>query len=337
MYADESHSTGENLLDPVQPVFCAAGVYVDDQLARQIVDNVKAELPEGHGEPKYTSLSKTPKGRATLLTAFNSLTEEPIRAYVADKQFMVTTKMVDVLVVELAYETGYNMYADGSHLALANLLHAGGRLMGDAAAFDRLLQTFVDAARKRTRASADDLFTAISDYQATTSPEFSHVSDVLRHTRAQADDIIAAIASGRVQDNLDPAVPCLVELCRGMGQILGDFVLVHDESKTIARNRERLLTAHEMEDPARPGHRLERVPVTAIEFSDSSAVPQLQIADWVAGAVRQWAAQRVTGLPDPFAEELEAVVMSWLLGGIWPNLSTVANPQRVEPEPPSRA
>lgn len=337
VYADESHSTGENLLDPAQPVFCAAAVYVDDGLAQQVVDAVRAKLPSGHGEPKYTALSKTPHGRAALLSAFDSLSGATIQAYVAHKQFMVTSKMIDVLVVELAHETGYNMYADGAAVALANLLHAGGRLLGDATSFDQLLQTFVDAARKRTRASADDLFAAISAYQDTTKPEFSEVSGLLQYTRTQADSIIAEIASGRVLDNLDPAVPCLVEACRGMARAIGgDFALIHDESKTLARHAEQLLAVHELEDPARPGRLLERLPLTSIGFSDSSTVPQLQIADWVAGAVRQWAAQKATGLADPFAEELEVLAMTWCLGGIWPDLSVVENPRRLGPDLPDR-
>lgn len=325
VYADESHSTGENLLDPAQPVFCAAGICVDDELARQVVDCVKATLPSGHGEPKYTSLSKTPMGREVLLSAFGSLADATIKTFVAHKQFMVTVKMVDVLVVELGHDNGYNMYADGSAFSLANLLHACGPVMGDAAAFDYMLQTFVGAARKRTRASARDLFAAIAAYQDTTCPEFSEVSVILQHTEAQAHDIIAAIASGAVQDNLDPALPCLIELCRGIGQIIGDFALVHDESRIVERSTGTLLNLDKLPDLHRPGQRLERLPATSIEFSDSSSVPQLQIADWVAGAVRQWATQKVTGQPDAFAEELDAVVMTWWLGGIWPDPDSIGN------------
>ncbi|MEU6160957.1 DUF3800 domain-containing protein [Streptomyces sp. NPDC047130] len=337
VYADESSSTGENLLDSAQPVFCAAAVFIDDGLAQQIVDAVKAALPSGHGEPKYTALSKTPHGRAALLSAFDSLSDATIRAYIAHKRFMVTAKMVDLLVVELAHENGYNMYADGSATALASLLHEAGRVLGDATSFDRLLQTFVDAARKRTRASADDLFAAISAYQFTTKPEFADISGLLQYTRTQADDIIAEIASGRVLDNLDPAVPCLVEVCRGMAEAIGDFALIHDESKTIARHAGQLLAVHELEDPARPGQPLKPLPVASIGFSDSRSVPQLQIADWVAGAVRQWATQKVTLLSDPFAQDVEELAMTWCVGGIWPDLSLVENPRRLTAEPPDGA
>lgn len=330
VYADESNSTGENLLDPAQAIFCAAGVYVDADLARGIVDDAVAQMPASLGEPKYTTLSKTLNGQSVLLKALSSLTDQTIRAYLTHKQFMVTAKMVDMLVEQLAFETGYNMYADGAAPALANMLHHFGGVCGDKDAFDHLLHTFVRAARKRSKASADELFAAMAAYQVTTDESFSGISGVLLITRAQADDIFATIASGKLLDNLDPAVPCLVELCHGLGAELGDFALVHDASKTIERQAPQLLTAHELPDPARPGQNLPRLPLTGISFSDSTSAPELQLADWVAGAVRQWATRNATGQEDPFADALEEIVQPWVLGGIWPDLETVMNPRRQE-------
>ncbi|MFJ3097918.1 DUF3800 domain-containing protein [Streptomyces hydrogenans] len=330
VYADESNSTGENLLDPAQPIFCAAGVYVDADLARSVVDGVKAQMAAPLGEPKYTLLSKTPKGRSALLTALGSLTDQTIRAYLAHKRFMVTTKLVDMLVEQLAFETGYNMYADGAAPALANMLHYAAGVSGDGDAFDRMLHTFINAARRRSKASADELFAAMAAYQATTEGPFSDISEILLHTRSQADDTFATIASGKLLDYLDPAVPCLVELCHGLGAELGDFALVHDASKTIERQAPQLLTAHELPDPARPGQNLPRLPLTGITFSDSTTAPELQLADWVAGAVRQWATRNTTGQDDPFADALEEIVQPWVLGGIWPDLESVTNPRRLD-------
>ncbi|MET7563718.1 hypothetical protein ABZS95_26490 [Streptomyces sp. NPDC005479] len=44
--------------------------------------------------------------------------------------------------------------------------------------------------------------------------------------------------------------------------------------------------------------------MTSITLSDTSTVPQLQLADWAEGAVRQRTTHLATGLPDPFAEKL---------------------------------
>jgi hypothetical protein len=310
VYADESSSTGENLLDRAQPVFCAAAVHLDDSLARQIVDDVKAQLPPTHGEPKYTALSQTGTGRDALIDAFNTLADEDILAFIAHKRFMVVTKMVDILVEEVAHETGFNLYDRDAALALANLYHLSGPVLGEANAYDRMLQTFVDAVRRRSRASAADLFSAISAYRATTKPPLTEWAELLEHTRAQADDIIRRIASGEPRDVLDPAIPCLAVVCGETGKIVGDFALVHDESKAVAQGSVFLQYLHWLPDPARPGRMMERLPVTSVAFSDSTAAPQLQRADWAAGAVRQWATNLVTSKPDPFAERLRGWSLS---------------------------
>jgi hypothetical protein len=315
VYADESNSTGENLLDAAQPVFCVAAVHISDARAQQIVDGVRAQLPSGMGEPKYTSLSRTDAGRKALITAFSALAGEQVGVYLADKRFMATAKIVDVLVVERFWRAdGYNIYANGSAVGLANLFHMAGPIAGSASAYEHLLQTFVDAVRRRSRASVDELFTAITAYLKTVKPDFVDTFGMLEFTRAEADDIVAAVASGHVQDVLDPAVPCLVSLCQDMGQRIGAFKLIHDESKTIARNASLLENLHQLPDPARPGQMMAPSPVTAITFSDSTAVPQLQIADWVAGAARQWATTLVTGRPDPFAMRLQSLVAPWRVG-----------------------
>ena len=68
VYVDESNSTGENLLDPSQPVFSLGSIILPDDLAEALVDDVVSQMPEGHGEPKYTALAKTRIGRTVLLS-----------------------------------------------------------------------------------------------------------------------------------------------------------------------------------------------------------------------------------------------------------------------------
>jgi hypothetical protein len=80
--------------------------------------------------------------------------------FVAHKRFMIVAKLVDYLAVELAHDDGYDMYADGSAVTLANLMFLVGPVLGDPAAFDAMLSTFVDALRPSRPTTLDDLFTA---------------------------------------------------------------------------------------------------------------------------------------------------------------------------------
>lgn len=116
---------------------------------------------------------------------------------------------------------------------------------------------------------------------------------------------------------LDPAVPSLYCLATTFGQNLGKFRLVHDTSKVVDRNTTRLHTVHFFPDPAREGKFMNPF-MGAIEFADSKDHPQLQVADWAAGATRQWARWMASGGGDQFSRGLEPVARPWLIDYIWP-------------------
>lgn len=327
IYVDESNSTGENLLDPAQPVFTIGAICLDDDQATTLVNDVVHQLPKGHGEPKYSILARTRRGQESLLECLASLRSARPRFYVAHKRFMIAAKMVDLLIEPMAYDNGYNMYEDGAAVGLANLLHSVGPVLGDKLAYERMLAAFVKALRWSRRATVDELFTAIDEYCDTASAEWRDTLSLFQASRGQAEWLIERGADGRFRDGLDPAIPCLVVLTYDMGQRLGPFRLVHDRSKSVARHALTLLNLDQIPNPARPGETLSSLPAVTIEFADSQAIPQLQLADWIAGAGRQWATYLVEHSVDPFAARLGPFVNNWLVGGVWPDLDAITNPR----------
>ncbi len=319
VYADESSNSGQNLLDPDQPVFALAGVHLSDELSASIVDEVRSQLPPTQGEPKYGSLARSSRGRRALKRVFEGLPEGSVRSYLLDKRFMVITKLVDVLVEPLADADGLNLYERQGGRALAELLRMGGLALGDAAAFHQMLQAFVDWVRQRV--ATDDLFTAITAYKVSIPEkhmDFASWIEVLECCRDVADATAVDLATGEQRDILDPAVPALYCLCTSFGEAVGRFRLVHDTSKVIDRNAMLLRMAHLLPDLARPGRFNDPFPAVQIDFADSTSHPQLQVADWAAGAVRQWAAHLAVGGGDRFSEELADVVQPWVVGAVWP-------------------
>ncbi|UQU66839.1 DUF3800 domain-containing protein [Couchioplanes caeruleus] len=326
VYADESNNSGENLTDLDQPVFAAAAVLMDSAAAASLVASVRAHMPANFGEAKYSALVKSGAGRQALLEAFAQLPDGSVRTYLAHKRFMIVAKMVDYLAVELAYDDGYDMYADGSALGLANLLFHVGPVAGDAAAFDQMLQTFVDALRPSKPTTVDDLFAAIAAYRGTAVEELRGQLGILQAARVQADEVFELIAEAKITDVLDPAIPCLVELCYDVGERVGPFRLVHDQSNTIARHALTLLSIEAL--PAvTPVLKLPPLPATEITFADSASTPQLQVADWVAGGSRHVADARATGKTNPFVDEVAPVAAGWVSGGVWPDADTIRTPR----------
>lgn len=212
--------------------------------------------------------------------------------------------------------TWSNLYEGKETLALANMLHLAGPVMGDADSYDRMLQAFVN--RVRQKATTDELYAAIAALKASVqSQQFAEYVEVLEYGRPVADETAAKIASQGHRDELDPAIPSLYCLATTFGQTLGKFRLVHDASKVVDRNTTRLHTVRFLPDPARPGEFMNPF-MGAIEFAGSKDHPQLQVADWAAGATRQWAQWMAGGDGDQFSRDLEPVARPWLIDGIWP-------------------
>ncbi|MFE1367746.1 DUF3800 domain-containing protein [Streptomyces anulatus] len=313
VYADESMNSGQNLLDPNQPVFSVAGVHLPDDLAASIVDEIRAQIPPSQKEPKYTSLVRSSGGRKALMRAFAQLPEGSVRVSYAHKGFMVATKMVDILVEPLAHRDGLNLYENGA-LQLAGMLHLIGVTTGFEASHKKMQEAFVGWMRRQT--STDNLFASIAEHRKSVSVQSEELSqwlELLEHCRSVAD----ATSPEDRDDSLDPAVPTLYVIAAGFREDLGDFRLVHDDSKVIDRHSANLSSVHLLPDVARPG-KFNRQAASHISFADSLDHPQLQIADWTAGAVRQWATWLAVGGRDRFAEELGPVVDAWSLWGVWP-------------------
>lgn len=319
IYIDESNSTGENLLDTQQPIFSLSAVHLDAQKAQELLDDVMRRLPHGHGEPKYTKLSKTGAGRGILLDTLGELSPNDTRAYIIHKRFMVVTKIIDTLAVEVAADLGYDMYADDSARVMAHFYYFIGPVLGGAKQFDAVLKSFVDMMRLREAALIDEFFSSLEQYASTLNGEDFPGLPFLQGSRYHAEDVVSGLRSGRYRDMLDPAIPCLVELAKAAGERFGIVQIIHDHSEVIKRNRDLLLNLNQLPDLWRPGHNLELLPVSVIDFSDSRQRPPLQVADWVAGAARQWANSFYSDSRDPFAERLESIVQPWIVGTIWPD------------------
>src|ERR1041385_8659193 len=91
---DEAGNTGQNLLDPDQPVFVGCSVRISNEAAQEVV----AGLRDGAlGEAKFSRLRSSRRGRRRILQMLShpAITPENVRMSVYHKRFMVTTKIVD--------------------------------------------------------------------------------------------------------------------------------------------------------------------------------------------------------------------------------------------------
>lgn len=317
---DEAGNTGQALLDPDQPVFILASVHVDEARARELVTPL---IPRGSNEAKFTG-RRGALWESAVLTLFDEpdITNTHVKLSVYHKSFLVTTKMVDLLVEPLLYRRGIDLYHNAGHLAMANVLHGCTPAFCGTAHFEELQRRFVSMIRNTSPQTIRAFYRQVATVRLrNTEADFDPNLGLLAVTEQIADEILPA----RDTTALDPAIPAFVDLAGQWTAELGcPFDVAHDSSKSMKREQDAIeLLMTEAEPPrdfARNGPpTMLPLRATGLRFVESHTLPQIQLADIVAGAASRIMRGRARGQLDAFATRLTRTRLGELsFVPIWP-------------------
>lgn len=319
---DEAGNSGQNLLDPEQPVFVLASVHLPTARATELLEHAMSRRAS---EAKFSSLRQSNSGRKRILTLLNTakLTTSDLRIAVYHKSFMITTKIVDMLVETLLHSMGVDLYVNAGHLALSNLLHTVIPAYCGPTAFRAWQASFVQMVRRKSAESVAAFYEATDELRSVNANQrFDEILGMLAATRSIVDEGIPESDPVAV----DPAIPTLVALAaQWTAALRRPFELVHDNSKPIAYNRDTLRHLLDVSEPPRvfgSGDFEIALPIGAhdIRFADSRDLPQLQVADLYAGAAAFVMRARANGYRESFAEDLvEAGIVNLVTNPVWPD------------------
>ncbi|MGI8546806.1 MAG: DUF3800 domain-containing protein [Gemmatimonadaceae bacterium] len=293
-------------------------------------------------EAKFARLRRRDSGRARIVEALRSpaLTSDTVRVAVYHKPFLVTTFMVDLLVEPLAYADGFDLYENRANLALSNLLQTVTGALCGPGSLHALHRRFVAAAMAKTLAAAD---TAVRAFYETidllrgrnTFRPFDGTLGMLAATRRVAPAWVGQCDPVA----LDPAVPAFSDLAAQWTAALSrPFEIAHDRSKPIEHQQtvleQFMRPAGDTRVFGQPGiARAWPVLARGIEFRDSHDIPQIQVADLLAGAIAAVLGARVRpNAADPedaaFVQGLAQTQISQIaFDPVWP--SDVVDPARL--------
>lgn len=320
---DESGNTGQDLLNPDQPVFSLASLYLSDREAEKAIDILATNVGQ---EIKFSNLVRSTTGQQKVLSFLQSPYAKIDRAktYVIHKRYMVVGKIVDLLIETLAHRDGINLYQQGCNIALTNMYYTCLPTICGEADFTSFLGKFVEMIRKKDQNSILAFYKSCEHmYYSTKIREFKNDLAVISKSVEVIDEVLQA--SDATQ--LDPSVTSFVEHCASWDSYLGcNFDVIYDESKPI-RQEEALLSLLMAKDESEVqvgyDYRKMTLPLkaTGIKFGDSKEVQQLQIADVIAGASAYWARGFTeVNVDRDFCEELERHgIRSLVIGCLWPS------------------
>lgn len=328
-YFDESGNTGVQLLDAQQPVFALAAVSCDPTVANELIGPVKGAAQE----LKYSRVRSRPRGQQALLKAMSSplLDRIDVHVYAVDKRFYLACQLVDKIIEPAWYDRGHDLYACDGAVNLARAWHYLGSEMFPEWRWEHVLTTFQQALRTRD-AESFAAFEACIDLCGQASPErYAELVRDLDACKGQLNKLLAVFQSTA---SFDPAVDAFIALTtQAVAQHGSAITITHDESKPM-RAQAALLRALMDRDQAERelGYGARKMslplPVERLEFSDSSMVPQLQLADLFAGlAVDCLLAWKGIRESTPFHEAMKSTRLAQLsLNGVLPSPQIEATP-----------
>ena len=327
---DEAGNTGEDLLNLDQPVFSLASVWLSRETASALA------FCQGK-EVHFRTARRSPGGRNAIVRVLTdpALSSETVRTVAFHKSFSVVAKMVDLLVEPVAPRTGYDLYSEGAHLALSNLLFATLPVVLGVEPWMRILERFVAMCREPTKEQRANFVFTLGDIAVHAD---SHTEE---HLRLLAAGTAVGEFGGSGIPDLDPAPPCLMALCHAWAADGEPFGILHDQRKELRRWEPYL--AEFWRESAGPqtfilfdGRTITYpLPVTGLNMAASHSDARLQVADVVAGAVQLVLGGEVGVSSDPvFAATLrdDTPLLSWLVrGSVWPTLDIDPTALGVQP------
>jgi hypothetical protein len=323
IYCDEAGNTGAALLDRVQPVFVLASLDFSDGEADELLACVKST--QG-AEAKFTTLRKSERGRRKLIQFFaqQPLTLARVKTTVFHKEYMVVTKLVDIIVETLAHKDGVDLYERGGNIALSNLHFYATPVCCGRERFSNFLTSFVAMVRNKDKASIDMFFYwAWQLHSLCIDKKFQP----LLAPFLMAEHSIAEILENNNFLALDPAIPSFFNHCVAWGdQYNAEFDVLHDESKPLYAERDTLRAFMDKSIPyTEVGYDRRKfvfpLKANSLEFGDSKQFLQLQMADLIASASSYLNACRTNGSMDDFAHSLEvdAKLDRFVINALWPS------------------
>lgn len=302
IFLDESGNTGSNLVDPEQRVFALASCMFSETESKQLLALIDSKSPN---EVHFKDLKRRKAGQDGIIRLMSSelLNARKVNIDIFLKEFMVTTKIVDILVEHMMHLVGEDLYINGRNIALSNMLYYCLPSFCDPDLVRTMYKSFVLMIRDQSDETIEKFYNSLELVKgSSSSDDFKASIDLILATKRCVHDAL----EGLDKTSLDPSIPALFSHCVKWGKAypLG-FNIIHDDSHSI--EKQKLLFAQFMDwtqDEIEYGYdrRKFNLPLKgkSLKFASSKDYPQIQVADIIASSFSYWASGVSRGETDDY-------------------------------------
>ncbi|QCR38754.1 DUF3800 domain-containing protein [Nissabacter sp. SGAir0207] len=326
IFFDESGNTGGNLLDPTQPCFTLSSSSINKQDALKALELTGSKSPiEAH----FKTLKRRKSGQDGIIRLLESkyINKENVKICLIDKKYMLTTKIVDILIETWCFNRGWDLYKDGHNLALSNVYYYCLPALCGEEETDKMYQKFMNMIRIQSSESIAEFYESVDELKACSKDKrFKSTIDRISITKSEINDILENVE----KNTLDPSIPSLFNHCIEWGKTYpSGFYIKHDDSKAIVEKQDlfnKFMDLSRITEVYGYDRRTFELPIKArsLTFHSSQEYPQLQIVDIVASAAAYYVnCLKKNELEDHLFKELQRIKIDSYFEGmvIWPTTS----------------
>lgn len=325
IFLDESGNTGSNIIDENQPIFTLSGCKFTEKEALRLIELTGSRSPK---EAHFKQLKRKKSGQDGMvrLMKHSLINKNRVRVELFHKKFMVTTKIVDLLIEHMMHLKGQDLYLNGANIALSNMwFYCLPTFCGEEPVL-KMYKSFVKMIKFQTDEFIEQFYSDVETLNDTCSSDgFKNDIDMILSTKSIIHDALDGIE----KEALDPSIPALFCQCLNWGDVHPKgFHIIHDDSQTLEKQKS--LFAQFMDwtqDTIELGYdrRKFNLPLKgkSLKFSSSEEYAQLQVADVIASCLAYWANGISKGEKDDyFFLELNKLGLDKLTtkNKIWPTL-----------------
>ena len=327
IYLDETGYTGQDLLNPDQPILVAASTNIADDVAASLVQecfpNVQAR------ELKHSRLCMRDRGQDQIIRLLRSIQQraDDFAVSVAHKEFVLVGLLIDFWVEPALHADGINLYERGANIGLSNLTHLILKNLLPTDEYNKLLLR----AQKMLRTKSIQAYQAFGRSLRAAQRHSEPVDDILDYI-VLSDFRLGGYEHLRsLPDRLtDLGTYYLMEQVSHLSNRTYKAInIVHDESSALAREQQVwdvLLGPDVPHAVVGQDRRTVSFPlrVDSIRRANSRDHLQLQIADVLAGAFATYMRNRANGETSyrpEYAEKLDALDLlesELAINCVWP-------------------
>lgn len=321
IFFDEAGNSGDNLLDPSQPIFTLLSHDFGEKEAQLLLDPIRRA--SNAKELHFKNLKKYPKTRKAILECINHELIMPDRVYyfTSLKEFMIVAHIVDQLIELVLYDDGVDIYKGGTNLSTANMLYIMGNNVWDKETFKKMCSTFVEWFRTNDDVKGDVFYDSVRDLFKNVK---SREDEMLVGLILVSERFRPVIKESYSKFTLDSTLSSFVAHCNVWAKKYSEpFDIVFDNSKQISYWQEyiKFLVDKLPEQVVGYGSRKHKYPllIKSMKLVDSSTHVQIQLADILASSLNYAYTNRFHGVSDPFINEIFSSKLSEVQGNsMWP-------------------